>query len=49
MDMLCVLVETLVLAPFKIKYLTGNHAIVYHVRYAFIGFSAYSDLVSQIY
>jgi hypothetical protein len=40
MNMLRVLVVTLVLAPFKIKYLAGNHAIMYHVRYAFIGFGA---------
>jgi hypothetical protein len=49
MDMLCVLVVTLVLAPFKVKYLAGDHAVVDHVRNAFIGLAAYSDLVSQIY
>jgi hypothetical protein len=49
MYVLCVFVVTLVLAPFKIKYLAGNHSVVDHVRNAFIGLAAYSDLVSQIY
>jgi hypothetical protein len=34
------LVVTLVLAPFKIEYLAGNHAVVYYVRNAFIGLAA---------
>jgi hypothetical protein len=40
MYVLCVFVVTLVLAPFKVKYLAGNHAVLDHVRNAFIGFSA---------
>jgi hypothetical protein len=49
MYVLCVLIETSVLAPFKIEYLASDHAIMDYVRYALIGFRTFSDLVSQIY
>jgi hypothetical protein len=49
MDVLCVFIKTLVLAPLKIKYPASNHAIMDYVRYTLIGFRTFSDLVSQIY
>jgi hypothetical protein len=49
MYVLCVLVIALVFTPLKIKYFASNHAIMDYVRYALIGLSTDSDLVSQIY
>jgi hypothetical protein len=49
MYVLGVFVKAFVLTPLKIKYLASDHAIMYYVRYALIGFTTDSDLVSQIY
>jgi hypothetical protein len=49
MYVLCVLVKTGIFTPLKIKYLASDHAIMDYVRYALIGFTTDSDLVSQIY
>jgi hypothetical protein len=49
MEVFRMFVKALIFSPLKIKYLASDHAIMDYVRYALIGFTTDSDLVSQIY